>query len=233
MTTTARAATKRARAIVASRGVLGCALLALGASLGCGRHLSEVASVADAGGIDAETPCGPTTDACPDNYRCAGSCDDPTTGKCEPIPTASTCTGDYSPVCDCNGITYFNDCLRQAAQANLEVTGQCGDLISCDSGPLPCLNAPAQHCSPTAPCGDADGGESCALLVSSPFPVPAADRGAACLLFGIAPTVCWVLPTSCTTGDRAVVNCGNEGVLSTPCAALKLGGTSFLGSELN
>jgi hypothetical protein len=229
---------KTARAVMTSRGLLGCAIVALGASLGCGRHLSEVASAIDDGGVDAETPCGPDAGACPENFRCAGSCDDPTTGKCEPIPESSTCTGPYAPVCDCNGLTYFNDCLRQAAQANLEAKGQCGDLTACDSGPLPCLNAPAQRCSPTAPCGDADGGadggESCGLLVSSPVPVPAAYRGAACLLFDIAPPVCWVLPTICPMGDRAAISCANEDLgLITPCAALKYGGTSFLGSEQN
>jgi Kazal-type serine protease inhibitor domain len=243
MTKTARAATKTGgsvRTAVTRRGLLACAFVALGTSLGCGRHLNEVASAADDGGDDAEIPCSPTIDAACKLNRCAGSCDDPTTGKCESIPEPSTCTGGYSPVCGCNGVTYFNDCLRKAAQANLAVTGQCGQLVaSCEGGRLPCLEGPGpKPCDPTGSCDDADGGAVCAFLVSFPVPVPPAGDGLLCGALSVSsifPPTCWVLPTSCPAGDEATAtNCSYTafGPL-TPCAALKLHGVSFLGSNLN
>jgi hypothetical protein len=235
MTKSARDATKATRATVTGRGLLGCAIVALGASLGCGRHLSEVASVIDDGGVDAETPCGPTMAPCPANQRCAGSCDDPTTGKCELIPDSSTCTGPYSAVCGCNGISYFNDCLRKAAQEDLKATGQCTLATTCDGG-APCLGA--KFCSPTGSCGDEDAGQYCAFTFPFPLfpgPLPAAEEGAVCGFLGLVPPVCWALPKNCPMGDEATITkCGSEGIgLVTPCAALKYGGASFVGSVQN
>lgn len=47
-------------------------------------------------------------------------------GKCEKIPRL--CPRIYRPVCGCNGKTYANDCLRQAAQVQLNHTGRCTKL---------------------------------------------------------------------------------------------------------
>lgn len=93
----------------------------------------------------------PDTPGCMDNSHCplaedfcefpAGLCIGP--GVCIARPGA--CPGIYDPVCGCDGVTYGNDCTRQAAGMQLMHRGEC------DSEP----------CFPGDPYGVCDPGEFC------------------------------------------------------------------------
>jgi hypothetical protein len=65
--------------------------------------------------------------ACPGDQYCAlpdGLCDgDDLPGACQPRP--QICAKIYQPVCGCNGVTYGNDCEREAAGAQKAADGVC------------------------------------------------------------------------------------------------------------
>jgi hypothetical protein len=104
-------------------------------SCGCdGRsHLSCEAAQAGISIASIEpctTACGGVTGtACPDGEFCelpAGTCGSADLeGAC--VATGDACPEYYSPVCGCDGVTYANDCFRQAASAQKAHDGACGD----------------------------------------------------------------------------------------------------------
>jgi hypothetical protein len=53
-----------------------------------------------------------------------GMCESPgSAGECTPVPVG--CDDYWDPVCGCNGMTYPNDCERQAALVQLLYRGPC------------------------------------------------------------------------------------------------------------
>lgn len=103
-----------------------------------------------------------------------------TLGRCVPRPLASACPDDFRPECGCDGVTYWNGCLRRAAaQRSSSERGQC-------------QQAP-RACDTTTPCpGDA----SCARLV---FPNECGR---------VAAGACWVVPQTCSGGVDHFFACG-------------------------
>ncbi|MET0412355.1 MAG: hypothetical protein ABW217_13725 [Polyangiaceae bacterium] len=98
-------------------------------------------------------------------------CDSPR-GVCQRRPLSCDDAG-VSPVCGCNGITFFNDCLRQQSGVNLARQSEC-------RFPRRCGGESQERCP-------ADS--YCARLYPPNTTVCSEDF----------PGVCWVLPAECDT----------------------------------
>jgi hypothetical protein len=114
---------------------------------------------------------------------------------CEPRP--DTCDSDLEPVCGCDGITYWNDCLRLQNGVPASTWEPCrSTAVTCDYD---------DDCGP---------GASCARLLSYGDRCGEHRRG-----------TCWVLPSSCPPFDPdRWVPCGHpyDGCVDT-CRAIRSG----------
>jgi hypothetical protein len=127
------------------------------------------------GGSAGSMPCRDDAD-CPDSRECQkNSCAD-ATGQCEPRPVF--CELAPKPVCGCDQVTYWNECVRRQGGAVAGTPGEC--------------RANARECASAADCGVE--GASCPRLYSPPeepcTSPPEARRG-----------ICWVVPLDCESGD--------------------------------
>lgn len=134
---------------------------------------------ADAGSHDAsgfDSPCASSND-CPSGFLCEkAACGDPL-GQCLEPPTV--CSAFQDPVCGCDGISYFNDCVRQMSGAVRASRGECKDL--------------ARRCNPFTGM-ECPAGTYCAILQPregfscdpNTFPVPK----------------CWGLPLDCGSSSK-------------------------------
>jgi hypothetical protein len=137
-------------------------------------------------------------DTCASGYYCALPSCGATSGTCLPPP--QSCDATEAPVCGCDGLTYFNDCWRQAFGVSASTPGPCGQGGVFCGGP----NDPA---CPT--------GALCAQL-GSPHDGCHEVLG-----------TCWVLPPHCptTVPTNAWDSCSpTGGVCVSTCDAIKAGG---------
>ncbi len=121
--------------------------------------------------------CSSNADCEADLFCSKSTCGD-TRGTCEVRPYPCT-DGSLAPVCGCDGVVYWNDCLRQA------------DGVAATSGTGPCVgDIPVRSCGPGLPaCPVADA--VCNLL-------PPSEQ----FHCGLAPEgVCWVPPSSGCPAD--------------------------------
>jgi hypothetical protein len=85
-------------------------------------------------------------------------CDAATPGSCVPFPTF--CDPSPRPVCGCDGVTYWNDCIRLQSHARVSASEQCRDTAcTCEVGSdCKVPNASCGHLlPPDAMCGHAMG----------------------------------------------------------------------------
>jgi len=142
---------------------------------------------------------------CPADSFCAKPSCRERVGVCQRRPLV--CSGEAAPVCGCNGVSYWNDCLRKQGASEASTPGECV------TGAAPCGGPRAAPCPVP--------GASCAQLV---------ERREACS--DAAPGVCWVLPDRCPVpeprapGVRAPswTPCGGPPRCLEVCEAIRGGG---------
>src|SRR6187401_1700706 len=110
----------------------------------------------DGGGVqcDSSAECAAGTFC---NFGLVGACGaEGEKGTCDPIQAA--CTQDFTPVCGCDGMTYANACMANAASVSVASLGECleagdtcGGLLGASCGEGTFCNFP-----PDAACGAAD-----------------------------------------------------------------------------
>jgi hypothetical protein len=149
-------------------------LAALSWLAGCAPHDVSVAELPPPpdGGFHRRRPCVEDSDCTQPDYCDRDACGG-VNGHCEHRPIF--CDDPVrAPMCGCDGVTYWNDCLRRQAGVSA-APGECAETAA------PCGGASAQPC--------AAAGASCARLSAK------AECG------GAAEGVCWMLPPSCPTDD--------------------------------
>jgi hypothetical protein len=134
------------------------------------------------GGAGGTAGCAINEDCGPAGLCARASCADPV-GRCEARPLS--CASDQAPSCGCDGVSYWNDCLRRQSGVTASVPGQCAQGAMACGGPgkIPCELE----------------GTTCAQLQFAKGPC---DEG--------APGTCWVLPAACPPdpGNSAWEPCG-------------------------
>ena len=139
---------------------------------------------------------------CPPNWLCNKQACPDMTGVCEPRPVCLDSTP--APVCGCNHVTYWNDCLRMQAGTAASTVGECG------AGTHPCYMN-----------GDCPPGASCSHLLP-PMTVCGGP---------LTPGTCWVTPSDCSaTGDLRLWSpcpppgsAGGSGPCVSTCKAVQSG----------
>jgi hypothetical protein len=153
-------------------------------------------AAADAFPLDAGPPCVQPSD-CPQNFYCAKAhCKSPI-GVCMPEPMEISLV--EQPVCGCDGLTYFNDSVRQEYGMWSTIPGPGGAPGPCGFGAASC-EEPGECPKPYAYCD---------LLIRNPTatcPPPDAPPPS-------HPGTCWVLPPICSDAGAS----GTDGW--NPCNA--------------
>jgi hypothetical protein len=156
---------------------------------------AEEAGVPESGGEGGPHLCVGQGDCSADEYCAKSSCGS-AQGQCQLRP--ATCDDTQRFMCGCDGVVYWNDCLRQRDGVAASTPGQCvAEFSRCESAG----NCPV----PDAVCGK--------LLPGGPDPCPPAVMG-----------VCWVLPDACPAdaGGPPWETCGPPPSRCTDlCSALR------------
>jgi hypothetical protein len=206
--------------------VLSVALALLGIAVACGSNPITVATI-EVGAKCEITDAGDAGEPCPTGQFCSTPttlCESKDAAVCEPI--GEDACASSGPECGCDGISYYNECLRQSAHVSLKSAGPCtfsaapcGPQISCPVDSASCariLEVVLPSFGDVGPeLGDAsreflgDAAPSCATF----------EQGLA-RVFG----ACWVLPESCPSpASRTVVGVCDPKCIDD-CSAIRDGG---------
>lgn len=129
-------------------------------------ELADLTAYGDAGGTNPiGTPCRDANDC-----GAADFCDKPSCaeafGRCSRRP--AFCEPNLAPVCGCDQVTYWNDCLRRQSGVGVSAAGECAQGASC-------THTGATECPGT--------GAKCARVMSGPGACSPELAG-----------TCWVIP---------------------------------------
>ena len=150
--------------------------------------------------MDAGTrACSPTL-GCPSGQFCVKSSCNAPFGYCESPP--SFCGNEHDPVCGCDGVAYWNDCLRQRSGVAASTMGPCPPHLQ-----LPC---------------DGQGNPPCPMINELCAKLDTGSSGSCDPDF---PGVCWVLPPTCPEdAGGAWIRCGGGPPSCTDlCDAIRSG----------
>lgn len=150
---------------------------------------------------DGGTPCA-RTEECPVGFSCQRSQCEDLSGYCERVPPV--CDAEADPVCGCDGVSYWNDCLRRNQGVTAAVPGACVAGLSC-----------REH----SECPDRS---SCAFLLTS-----RADCGR-----DVESGTCWRAPAECSRtalmeGWSLCTGEGEAGQCIDTCRAMLMGSPVF------
>jgi hypothetical protein len=183
-------------------------VVALSLLVACGPRdlaIADTLTVGSGGGLpDAAAGLG----ACRGNGDCLANafCEKDTceasTGTCAERPLDCD-DGSESPVCGCDSVNYWNDCVRKQAGVSATLAGdECDAPAGCDAG---------------SDCPVAEA--SCAQIYPS-CPAPGRIGG-----------VCWMLPDTCPgESKQSVVTCDAPIVCDGICNAIRSGVIHVLAS---
>jgi hypothetical protein len=189
-----------------------CALAAVALGSACAEEeilLAKLPPSIDGGNSSDATRCVDESGCKATTFCSRRECRD-VAGTCELRPVV--CEEEASPVCGCDGITYWNDCLRRAAGITAMHPGVCSDTaITCGRGPK---GAP----------GTPDSSDGCPADTFCARLLPSGGLPDSC-----PPDVvgtCWALPAVCPdhAGPDRWIACGpSRGPCATTCDAIRTG----------
>lgn len=138
-----------------------------------------------AGASSAPLSCFDNAD-CPDAWTCEKESCTASAGSCIPHPIF--CDLAPAPVCGCDGITYWNDCLRKQIGPSASTSGEC------ETNARRCRDA--RECGgPNTRCGRLVlPGDPCGPIPDGHMPGPDEEPGG---LPPPPPGNCWAIPDSC------------------------------------
>jgi hypothetical protein len=143
-----------------------------GSPQGGAAGLGGMSGTGGQGGGGGEPGACRSNDDCPPSRVCAKSDCTAERGECEPEPLF--CEATPAPVCGCDDVTYWNDCVRRSAGVAASAPGECragavacndardcgvedavcarlrprGGIDTCVSGPGTCWVLPKEECDP-------------------------------------------------------------------------------------
>ena len=175
----------------------GLAIAALAAAMLAACAVQEV-SVAD---LELDLGSGPRPRRCRNNSECRPNefCANNACGQggmCLLRPLV--CDAVAQPVCGCDGVTYWNDCIRSRSGVSAANPGEC--------------TSTAANCTDPSACPVA--GASCARLLPSLSACASPPDGN-----------CWMLPTDCSAANTSEVwtSCADPALCDSTCAAIRSG----------
>ncbi len=172
---------------LARRALMSASLVVLGATASCSEETIVIANlpVTDSGAsAPAPKPCLDSS-TCAAGYYCQlPECHPPagTAGTCVALP--EVCTEPYGPVCGCDNVTYWSDCLRQKNGVAWYSKAE-----PCQNDPQNTINACGTDVPNSTPCV---APALCAQLGGS---MHGGSFGGDC--GHGSPGTCWVLPDQC------------------------------------